>query len=73
MIFLSPAHAHMFIIVSLKQGACFFVCLLFALFAALFALYMYIAFDLQSKHISNGYKFYLLRTQQEHQNENVSL
>ena len=35
-------------------------------------LYMYIAFDLQSEHISNYYEFYLLRTQQEHRNENAS-
>ena len=35
-------------------------------------LYMYIAFNLQSEHISNYYEFYLLRTQQEHYNENVS-
>ena len=33
---------------------------------------MYIAFDLQSEHISNYYELYLLRTQQEHQNENAS-
>ena len=32
---------------------------------------MYIAFNLQSEHISNYYEFYLLRTQQEHHNENV--
>ena len=36
--FLSCAHAHMFIIVPLNEGACFFVCLLSALLAALFAL-----------------------------------
>ena len=35
-------------------------------------LYMYIAFDLQSEHISNYYEFYLLRTSQEHHNENAS-
>ena len=33
---------------------------------------MYIAFNLQSEHISNYYEFYLLRTQQEHHNENAS-
>ena len=33
---------------------------------------MYIAFDLQSEHIINYYEFYLLRTQQEHRNENTS-
>ena len=32
---------------------------------------MYIAFDLQSEHISNYYGFYVLRTQQEHYNENT--
>ena len=31
--FLSRAHGHMFIIVPLKEGACFFVCLLSALLA----------------------------------------
>ena len=36
--FLSRVHAHMFIIVPVNQGACFFVCLLSALLAALFAL-----------------------------------
>ena len=36
--FLSHAHAHLFIIVPVNQGACFFVCLLSALLAALFAL-----------------------------------
>ena len=35
-------------------------------------LYMYIAFDIQSEHISNYYELYLLRTQQEHHNENAS-
>ena len=35
-------------------------------------LYMYIAFDLQSEHISNYYEFYLLKNQQEHHNENAS-
>ena len=34
-------------------------------------LYMYIAFHLQSEHISNYYEFYLLRIQQEHQNGNA--
>ena len=36
--FLSRAHTHMFIIVPLNEGACFSVCLLSALLAALFAL-----------------------------------
>ena len=35
-------------------------------------LYMYIAFDIQSEHISNYYELYLLRTQQGHHNENAS-
>ena len=36
--FLPRAHAHMFIIVPLNGEACFFVCLLSVLLAALFAL-----------------------------------
>ena len=36
--FLPHAHTHVFIIVPPNEGACFFVCLLSALFAALFAL-----------------------------------
>ena len=36
--FLSRARAHMFIIVPLNEGVCFFVCLLSALLAALFVL-----------------------------------
>ena len=36
--FLSHAHTHMFIIVPLNEGTCFFVCFLSALLAALFAL-----------------------------------
>ena len=35
---LSCAYAHKFIVASLHEGACFFVCLLSALLAALFAL-----------------------------------